>query len=243
MAGPNLTFVLDRTKISAVPGYNVTNISFYSDVAYRVFECRATKIDEAWGVGRGTLLAGFSLTPENVSRQFEIYSNDLLNGDGIYRITLMAQGLDDEWNIQTTILPAFEFPFGNGLNGPELQMGIYSTGEEDLEDHIWKCAARFSVPLDVEYDQVIATCEDITLQPYKVEVLDARIFFFNIEKAGSWVFSVYNEGELLGYDDAVVTFGTPSIDVTYMELPPDIPDPPDPPDIPDPPDPPDEPPD
>lgn len=123
MAAPNLTFSVSGHKVSSVVGYDHILVSFTSDASYKAFECRATKVGEEWGVGRGSLIASFSQTPANTERSFDIYDDYLINGDGEYRISLLAQGSNGEWNTASTVLPMFEFPFGNGLNGPELIMG------------------------------------------------------------------------------------------------------------------------
>lgn len=123
MAAPNLTFSVSGNKISAVSGYDSITVTFYSDNSYTNFECRATKVGELWGVGRGALIASFSQTPANTTRAFDIYDDYLLNGDGQYRISLLAKGETGEWNTASTVISLFKFPFSNGLSGPELIMG------------------------------------------------------------------------------------------------------------------------
>lgn len=123
MAAPDLAFSVSGHKVSSISGYDHISVTFTSDAAYKAFECRATKVGDQWGVGRGSLVASFSQTPANTPRSFDVYDDYLINGDGEYRISLLAQGTNGEWNITTTILSMFEFPFGNGLNGPELIMG------------------------------------------------------------------------------------------------------------------------
>ena len=98
MAAPQLTFTESGNVISTVSGYNFIEVSFYSDIAYVQFECRATKSGENYGVGVGRLVASFSSTPANVSRTFEVYDTDLVNGEGEYRISLYAQSEDGGWN-------------------------------------------------------------------------------------------------------------------------------------------------
>lgn len=122
MAAPALTFSISSNKISSVAGYDSISVEFTSDISYQSFECRATKVGDPWGVGRGTLIASFSQTPGNTKRQFDIYDDYLLNGDGEYRISLLAQGSNGEWNTAATILPMFEFPFSSTAD-PELVMG------------------------------------------------------------------------------------------------------------------------
>ena len=50
-------------------------------------------------------MASFSSTPANVERTFEIYDDYLINGDGDYRISLFAQGLDGSWNDNHLYIP------------------------------------------------------------------------------------------------------------------------------------------
>lgn len=124
MAAPRLTFSVSGHKISSVIGHDSIQVEFSSDISYVAFECRATKVGEEWGVGKGSLIASFSQTPANTSRSFDIYDEYLLNGDGEYRISLLAQSETGEWNTKATVISTFEFPFSNGLNGPELIMGL-----------------------------------------------------------------------------------------------------------------------
>lgn len=91
MADPNLTFTTSATKISAKPGYDVVTVTFSSDVAYKTFECRATKEGSSYGPGIGTLIVAFSNTPANTKRTFEIYDEHLTSGDGNYRISMYAE--------------------------------------------------------------------------------------------------------------------------------------------------------
>ena len=51
--GPELSFSVTRTKISDKAGYNSLSVTFSSDIAYSEFECRATKVGEDCGVGKG----------------------------------------------------------------------------------------------------------------------------------------------------------------------------------------------
>ena len=88
MAAPNLTFSITGEKISAVSGFDKVIVAFQSDIPYQAFECRATKPGEEWGRGRGTLIASFSQTPAATQRQFAVYDDFLLSGDGEYRISL-----------------------------------------------------------------------------------------------------------------------------------------------------------
>lgn len=105
MPAPQLTFVVTGNKVSAVSGFDHIDVSFSSDIAYTAFECRATKAGEAYGRGVGRLIASFSATPAGASRTFEVYDDDLLNGEGEYRISLYAQSEDGGWNDNHTFLP------------------------------------------------------------------------------------------------------------------------------------------
>ena len=105
MSAPNLSFSVSGDKLSAADGFDCITVAFQADAAYVAFECRATKAGEEYGVGRGTLIASFSQTPANTQRQFEIYDDFLVNGDGEYRISLFAQGEDGSWNDNEGFIP------------------------------------------------------------------------------------------------------------------------------------------
>lgn len=94
MAEPNITFSVSSNKISAKAGYNVVSVTFSSDMAYKTFECRATKDDSPYGPGIGALIAAFSSTPAFIERTFEIYDEHLTMGDGDYRISFYAETSD-----------------------------------------------------------------------------------------------------------------------------------------------------
>ena len=98
MAAPGLTLSIDKTVISDEAGYDFMTVRFTSDIAYQKFECRATPDGEDYGVGKGSLVASFSYTPGNTERSFDVYDDYLLHGDGVYRISLFAQGEDGSWN-------------------------------------------------------------------------------------------------------------------------------------------------
>lgn len=123
MSAPNLTFSVNGDKISAVSGYDRITVSFTSDAVYTNFECRATKVGEQWGVGRGALIASFSQTPANTQRAFDIFDDYLLNGDGTYRISLLAKGENGEWNTASTVISMFKFPFSNAVGSSNLILG------------------------------------------------------------------------------------------------------------------------
>lgn len=106
MAAPNLTFNVSNTKLSDESGFDSITVNFSSDMAYKAFECRATKDGEAYGVGKGVLVASFSTTPANTTRTFEIYDDFLLKGDGTYRVSLYAQGEDGSWNDNHAFIPS-----------------------------------------------------------------------------------------------------------------------------------------
>lgn len=105
MGAPNLTFSVTGNKLSTVSGFDKVSVSFEADAPYKVFECRATKSGEVWGCGKGSLIASFSQTPANTPRQFDIFDEYLLNGDGEYRISLYAQGEDGSWNDNQGFIP------------------------------------------------------------------------------------------------------------------------------------------
>lgn len=106
MPAPQLTFSISGTKVSSVTGYDHIDVTFSSDIAYQAFECRATKAGESYGRGVGRLIASFSTTPAGTSRTFEVYDDDLVNGEGEYRISLYAQSQDGGWNDNHAFVPS-----------------------------------------------------------------------------------------------------------------------------------------
>ena len=106
MAAPGLTFSVSGNKVSDDPGFDHIIVNFQSDIPYQAFECRATKVGDDYGVGKGSLVASFSATPANTQRTFEIYDNYLVHGDGEYRISLFAQGMDGSWNDNHGFIPS-----------------------------------------------------------------------------------------------------------------------------------------
>ena len=105
MAAPELTFSVSGTKVSDEPGFDYIIVNFQSDIPYQKFECRATKIGDDYGVGKGSLVASFSTTPANTQRTFEVYDDYLVHGDGEYRISLFVQGMDGSWNDNWGFIP------------------------------------------------------------------------------------------------------------------------------------------
>lgn len=105
MPAPELSFTVTGNRISGVSGYDSITVAFTSDIAYKAFECRATKANAEWGVGKGTLVASFSTTPANTQRTFDIYDDYLTSGDGEYRISLFAQSADGGWNDNYAFIP------------------------------------------------------------------------------------------------------------------------------------------
>lgn len=106
MAAPELTFSVSGNKVSDEPGFDYIIVNFQSDIPYQKFECRATKIGDDYGVGKGSLVASFSTTPANTQRTFEVYDDYLVHGDGEYRISLFAQGMDGSWNDNHGFIPS-----------------------------------------------------------------------------------------------------------------------------------------
>jgi hypothetical protein len=106
MAAPGISFSVTGNKISGVGGFDHITVTFRADLAYQSFECRATKSGEAYGVGKGTLVAAFSTTPAGTERTFEVYDEHLLSGDGEYRLSLFAQGADGSWNDNYLFIPS-----------------------------------------------------------------------------------------------------------------------------------------
>ena len=105
MAAPGLTFSVSGNKVSDEPGFDYIIVNFQSDIPYKAFECRATKVGDDYGVGKGSLVASFSTTPANTQRTFEVYDDYLAHGDGEYRISLFAQGTDGSWNDNQGFIP------------------------------------------------------------------------------------------------------------------------------------------
>lgn len=106
MSAPNVTFSITGGRLSAVSGVDKITVTFQTDAPYTKFECRATKVGEEWGVGKGSEIAAFSSTPANTPRTFDVYDDFLLSGDGDYRISLFVQGEDGSWNDNGGLVPA-----------------------------------------------------------------------------------------------------------------------------------------
>lgn len=106
MAAPGLTFSVSGNKVSDEPGFDHIIVNFQSDTPYQAFECRATKVGDDYGVGKGFLVAYFSATPANTQRTFEVYDDYLVHGDGEYRISMFAQGMDGSWNDNHGFIPS-----------------------------------------------------------------------------------------------------------------------------------------
>ncbi len=104
MAAPELAFRAAGGIVSGNSGFDHVTVAFSSDIPYARFECRATRTDADWGLGKGTLIASFSQTPAGTERSFEVYDDDLVSGDGAYRISLYAQGEDGSWNDNQSFL-------------------------------------------------------------------------------------------------------------------------------------------
>lgn len=98
MAAPELTFSIDRSKLSRQPGFDSVSVSFTADQYCAAFECRATKEGEDYGVGKGELIASFSAIQAGVPQKFSVSSSFLTRGDGVYRISLFAKGQNGSWN-------------------------------------------------------------------------------------------------------------------------------------------------
>lgn len=108
MAAPNLEFTVSGYMLSDESGFDHISVTFSADAQYQSFECRATKVGDDWGLGKGVLVASFSQTPANTQRTFEVYDDFLVNGDGDYRISLFAQGMDGSWNDNQGFIPSGE---------------------------------------------------------------------------------------------------------------------------------------
>lgn len=106
MGAPNVTYSVQRNRISDVAGFDSLTVTFSADREYTAFECRATNSGDDWGVGMGALIASFSQTPANTERTFEVYDDFLLNGDREYRISLYVQGTDGSWNDTIGFIPS-----------------------------------------------------------------------------------------------------------------------------------------
>ena len=105
MPAPDVTYSVSGHKISDEAGFKFVSVSFQTDIPYIAFECRATKVGEAYGVGKGALVASFSSTPAQTVRTFEVYDSYLLQGDGEYRISLFAQSEEGAWNDNFPYIP------------------------------------------------------------------------------------------------------------------------------------------
>lgn len=105
MAAPNLEFTVSKYKLSDESEFDHISVTFSANAQYQSFECRATKVGDDWGLGKGVLVASFSQTPANTQRTFEVYDEFLIHGDGEYRISLFAQGMDGSWNDNWAFIP------------------------------------------------------------------------------------------------------------------------------------------
>lgn len=105
MSAPNLEFTVSGNKLSDEAGFDHISVTFSADAQYQSFECRATKVGDEWGVGKGVLVTSFSATPVNTERTFEVYDDFLVHGDGDYRISLFVQGMDGSWNDNWGFIP------------------------------------------------------------------------------------------------------------------------------------------
>lgn len=108
MAAPNLEFTVSGYMLSDESGFDHISVTFSADAQYQSFECRATKVGDDWGLGKGVLVASFSQTPANTQRTFEVYDDFLVHEDGDYRISLFAQGMDGSWNDNQGFIPSGE---------------------------------------------------------------------------------------------------------------------------------------
>lgn len=106
MSAPNLDFTVSGTMLSDESGFDYISVVFSADAPYQSFECRATKVGDDWGRGKGILVVSFSQTPANTQRTFEVYDDFLIHGDGEYRISLFAQGMDGSWNDNWAFIPS-----------------------------------------------------------------------------------------------------------------------------------------
>lgn len=108
MAAPEILYSISGERLSAVEDFDRIMVTVQADLPCRSLECRATKVGEDYGVGKGVLLASFSTTPAGTPRTFELYDDFLLRGDGPYRISLFAQGEDGSWNDNHPYIPVGE---------------------------------------------------------------------------------------------------------------------------------------
>lgn len=106
MAAPGLTFSFTGKKVSRRDGFDCVLVTFHADMPYKAFECRATRAGEPFGVGKGALIASFSSTPAGMEREFAVYDDFLVRGDGEYRVSLFAQGEDGSWNDNCGFIPS-----------------------------------------------------------------------------------------------------------------------------------------
>lgn len=106
MSAPTVTFTASGSRLSGAEGFNNISVTAQMEADSQAFECRATKAGADYGLGKGALIASFSFTPANTPRQFDIYDSYLTAGDGEYRISLYAQGMDGSWNDNHGFIPS-----------------------------------------------------------------------------------------------------------------------------------------
>lgn len=100
MAIPDINCTHDVDIVSTV---QVCTVDFSVSENFLQFEARATKNGEPFGRGIGNLITEMNIAspnyfPGNKEFSFVITDADLVNGEGLYRISLYAKNVDGIWS-------------------------------------------------------------------------------------------------------------------------------------------------
>ena len=100
MGIPAISFAKDVDVVSTVQSCVV---DFQVNENFVQFEARSTKVGEPYGRGIGNLIMNMNIAlpnyyPANKSYSYVITDNDLISGDGQYRISMYAKNTDGVWS-------------------------------------------------------------------------------------------------------------------------------------------------
>jgi hypothetical protein len=87
----------DRNIISHVNSQNVCIVNISPDVAVTEWECRAVHESGNMGFRIGVIIANGGAVGANVQTFFNIDSNQLVDGDGVYRIAVYVRYEGSWW--------------------------------------------------------------------------------------------------------------------------------------------------
>ena len=100
MGIPAISFAKDVDVVSTVQSCVV---DFQVNENFVQFEARSTKVGEPYGRGVGNLIMNMNIAlpnyyPANKPYSYVITDNDLISGDGQYRISMYAKNTDGVWS-------------------------------------------------------------------------------------------------------------------------------------------------